>query len=99
VVPMSVSPTTVSVSAGTPATVTWTPPAMGTACTLTNAPSGLGSGSLSGTTMVSGPTNGTTQYQATYTSTGVDVTNGGVVTFTASCNGTQFGTAQLMVTN
>jgi hypothetical protein len=92
---VSVSPTAVVASnpAGNSATVAWLPSAGSTSCTL----SSNGGGSLSGTTGVNGPTDGTTTYLAGYTSTETDATtNGGVVTFTATCTGFS-GSAQLTV--
>jgi hypothetical protein len=99
VVAVSVSPT--SVAATNSATVAWTPPASGTTCALTSSNALVsGAGTFTGgTTSVSGPADGITQYQATYTSTETDATtNGGIVTFTAACSATPFGSAQLTVT-
>jgi hypothetical protein len=74
--------------------VTWTPPAGATGCTL----SGNGTGALSGTLEVAGPTTGAPN-NATYRTAETDPTrNGGIVTFTATCTaGASPGSAHLTV--
>jgi hypothetical protein len=90
------NPTSVPSSTSTPVTVTWTPPATATLCTLTN--DGLGSWATTGqgATTDAGPTDGSTADVATYNSA---VGDNPTVTFTASCaTHATPGQAQLTVT-
>jgi hypothetical protein len=87
---VAVSPSLMSTGGGQAVTVTWTPPAGATNCTLINNGAPGASWSVGSITTVAGPTDGSTQYQATYQSVG----NDGLVTFTGYCTaGASFGSA------
>jgi hypothetical protein len=85
-----------SVTAGQFTQINWTPPAGATGCTLTS----NGQGTPNPLATDNGPTTGSPEPVATYTSTVADAqTNGGVVTFTAACAaGASPGIAQVTVT-